>query len=182
MSSTNMNTSNIVKVIVGVGLALGICAFFGVTPFGQSVVQQTTTQSGAGSTFSTAKIAEVIINPSVVTASSSSILNTDVSARIITDSVWSCSGSNGQGLSVVGATTSVTGVGLNGNINYFMNSFATTTVASQIEYVASSTEGIQTYTNRLWPAGTYATFVMGTTSTFVGNAGSCQVAVHYLAS
>ncbi len=182
-----MTTSNYVLYAVAVGAILGAVAFFGLSPFGQSVVQQITQYgSPVGTTFNTAKVAAINITPSAIAASSTSMLNGDTSNRFITDDFWQCVGSNGQGLSVVAATTTIANLGLQGNANYIMaNNFATTSTTNVVEsIVASTTEGVLPGTSRVWPSGTYLTFVMGTTSNanFIGNTGTCTVGVHYLAS
>ena len=133
--------------------------------------------SPVGTTFNTAKVAMTNYTPSTSAASSTSILNTDASTRYIVSSTVACNGVNGQGGTFTFATTSVANEGLQGNTNYAGNDVATTTTSSTFMYVASSTEGVPTYTNRLWPSGTYLSIVDSTT-----NQGVCTVGVNYLGS
>lgn len=131
--------------------------------------------SVTGSTFNTAKVAAIAWAPATSAASSTSILNTDANTRYITDSFVQCTGTNGQGFTMTAATTSVANQGLQGSTNYAANDVATTTVASQTMFNASSTEGVPTYTNRLWPSATYLTFDASAVNT-----GACIAGVHYL--
>lgn len=134
--------------------------------------------SPTGAMFGDGKVAATNYSPATSAASTTSMLNTDGSTRYITDEFASCSGVNGQGSTFTAATTTVAGsTGLQGNINFILNAAATTTTSSTFEYVASSTEGVLTYTSRLWPANTNLTFLSSAT-----NAGLCTVGVHYLAS
>lgn len=133
--------------------------------------------SPGGSTFGDAKIAAISWNPATSAASSTSILNTDGSSRIIVSSFLSCTGQNGQGFTMTAATTTNPGTttGLQGSTNYAANDVATTTTGSSNMFVASSTEGVPTYSNRVWPANVYLTFLASAT-----NAGNCTAGVYYL--
>lgn len=160
-------------ILAGLVLVLGV-AIVGGYYFPKV---QLSVGSPAGTTFNTAKIAAVSYTPSTSAASSTSILNTDTSTRIITGGFSSCNGTNGQGFTLTVATTSVASQGLQGNANYAENIVATTTTTSTNFYVGSTTEGVITNTSRLWPSGTYLSFVASAV-----NAGTCTVGVNYLGS
>lgn len=167
--------TNLGKIVVSVALALVIgVAIYGAYQYPKA---QVVAGSPAGSTFNTEKIASVEYAPATSAASSTSILNTDASTRIVSSSFSSCNGTNGQGFTLTAATTSVANQGLQGNTNYAANIVGTTTVTSTNFYVASSTEGAITYTSRLWPSGTYMTFVASAINT-----GNCLVGINYKAS
>lgn len=139
---------------------------------------QQTAGSAAGTTFGTAKVAAINFAPATSAASSTSILNSDVGNRYITDTFMDCLGANGQGFQTIqGATTSVSSLGLQGSTNYFASTSATTTAAANNMYVSTSTEGALGAETRVWGAGTYITFVVSGTNT-----GACTIGVHYLQS
>jgi len=159
-----------------VGALAGIVAFFNVSPF-RSAIEQLA-GSAAGTTFQTAKVAAVNFAPATSAASSTSILNSDAGNRYITDTFLDCLGANGQGFQTIqGATTSVASLGLQGSINYFASTTATTTAAANNMYVSTSTEGALGSETRVWGAGSYITFVVSST-----NSGACTAGVHYLQS
>ncbi len=137
---------------------------------------QTLAGSPTGTTFSTAKIAAINFTPSASAASSTSMLNSDASDREITSTFNTCAGVNGQGITITGATTSVANLGLQGNPNLISNMFGTTTTSAKSYYVSTTTEGVLSGTSRVWPAGTYLTFVASSTTS-----GVCTVGAHYLA-
>lgn len=139
--------------------------------------------SATGSTFGTAKIAEVVMAPQSRTATSTSILNSDSSDRVVLDAGVNCSGlsnmfgSTSGGLSTyqwyAGTTSSAAPTAsIASNALLAMNvAVATTTSAG---FTATST-----YTNpyaRIWGAGTYMTFQTNGTS----SATVCQPFVHYI--
>lgn len=134
--------------------------------------------SNPGVSNSNQQYASVTMAPATSAASTTSILNTS-SDRNITDSFVECQGVGTSGtsvanLSVQAATTSVSGLGLQGNTNYAFNSNVSTSTATV--YVASSTEGVIQYVSRIWPSGTYLTYIFNTT-----NSASCTVGSHYFA-
>ena len=140
--------------------------------------------SVVGSTFNDAKIVAVDMTPSATAATSSSILNTDSSARWIEGGVVACTGvSTGSAgtanLTVQAATTSITTAGLNGNANLAFNLVVAT--SSAVVYAASSTvasgSSVGNADNYYWAAGTYMTFNFNTT-----NPGACLVKLAYLPS
>lgn len=145
--------------------------------------QAVPTGSPAGSTFSNAKIASVIMAPSTAAASSSAaLLNTDASDRYIESIFADCN-------TVATSRTYLTGAGL----DLWRLSFATSSAASQTGNanvltmsIATATpdrynyEGTSTSTAdylRVWKTGTYLIPTFNATNT-----ASCVVGAHYLAS
>lgn len=186
-----MNTSTIFKVVAGVGILLGVLAFFGFTPFGKQVVTQFV-GSPAGTTFSTAKFAGVAVSLAAIGANgtSTSILNGDASDRFVSGWRLGCEG--------LGTSRTVSGVGLanllltigttTGSSPTAPSTFAavannyivpTTTgnLILAIPSVASSTiGGTATTTNAtVWPSGSYMTFTFNATNT-----AACTVGVDYV--
>ncbi len=142
--------------------------------------------SPTGSTFSTAKVAEIVWGSILSgSATSTSILNTDANDRIITDSFAFCSGTGtsqtaytGTGLAALlfrAATTSTSAPAIVSNTNYAANMTIGTSTPNS--YNATSTEGVLAGTSRVWPAGSYLTFFSNATNT-----AACIVGSHYLAS
>lgn len=142
------------------------------------------TASPTGSTFNTAKVAAVVMTPSSNTATSSSILNSDVGDRIVLDGFVSCPvvGSpllyDGTGPATwvwTAATTSTAAPALFTSTVLAAMKLAVTTSTSADSYGATTT-----YTNtnaRRWNAGSYMTFQpLGTTTA------TCVVGVHYIGS
>jgi hypothetical protein len=168
--------------ILTVGAVLGAIAFFGLSPFGKTIVQSAF-GSAAGTTYNDAKVAAIVWNPQSNAASSTSILNSDAGTRYITDSFIVCNNfgtspatNNASAVTVQIATTTTSANGLQGNTNYAGNfTFSTSTL---VAYTATSTEGVITGTSRAWPTSTYLTFNMSATST----AGTCTVGAHYVGS
>lgn len=178
--------TTISKSILGlavIGAILGSVAFFGFSPFGKEVIQQTF-GSPVGTTFNSAKIVSVEISPATQAATSSSILNTDASARWIADFGFAgCTGAGtsqtlltGTGLAnlvLQAATTSVPNQGLLGNTNYAMNMNVST---SSAVYTASATSSLPSQAG-YWAPGTYMTFSFNATNT-----AACIVELDYIAS
>lgn len=143
-----------------------------VPPFGSS----------AGAVFSTAKVAAVNINPQSRTSTSTSILNSDSSDRVVTDGFVACygltsmNGSTGAGLATdnwTAATTSVaapTATIASAPFAAFQFSLGTTTTFNE---VATSSYAVPW--GQIWTTGTYMTFQTNATST----ATTCTVGVHY---
>lgn len=189
--------------LVGIVLILAV-AIGGAYLFPQ-VQQQVALGSPAGTTFVTAKVAQINLSPTNG-ATSTSILNSDVSDRYITDNFIGCTGATttftavtGAGLSTFGwvikaATTSTAAPAVIANTNLVMNdSIATGTVAAGVasDYggivlVASSSiatsspfvsnAGASSQIFR-WAANSYLTFWSNATNT-----AACTVGVHYVAS
>lgn len=142
--------------------------------------------SPAGTTFNSAKIASVNITPLTGTATSSSILNTDASARWIDSFGFAgCTGANtsytypntsGTGLAnllIQVATTSISGQGLQGNTNYALNMTVPTSSAVYVQNSSTTPASNAGY----WAPGTYLTFTTNATNT-----AACVFEVDYLAS
>jgi len=134
--------------------------------------------SPVGVTFNNAKIVSINISPATSAASSSSVLNTDTSARWIANyGMAACTGVGTAGTSVANfnvqaATTSVANEGLQGNTNLALNlNIATSSVNVN---ASTSTPSAQA---GYWAAGTYMTFLFNTTNT-----AACTVEMDYLAS
>lgn len=173
-------TSKILLIFAVVGAIAGLVTFFGYSPFGKQVIQQTF-GSPVGSTFSTQKIASVNINPNGLTNSTStSILNTDSSARYIVDyGTAACTGlliasTSVANLAVQAATTSVANLGLQGNTNYALN--LTVSTSSSFASLNSTTTMPNNFLG-VWPSLTYMTFTFNATDT-----GACTVGVGYIGS
>jgi len=147
------------------------------------------TNSAIATTFGTAKVAQVNINPATGSATSSSILNTDATDRYITSSYVACNtvgtsltAYTGAGLTSAGwlwrmatTATAITGALTDSNTNYAANaSLATSTV---VDFVSTTTEGVIQGTSRVWPTGTYLTIQPNATNTAI-----CTVGVHYIGS
>lgn len=175
-----MKTEHIVPVVVVVILVGIVGGYF----FPLSVPQVTVQGSNAvGTTFNTAKVAAINIAPATAAATSSSILNTDTTDRIIMDSFAACTGFGTSNTAYTGtglasllirmATTSTSAPANLTNTNYAANLTIATTTA--VGYTASSTEGILTGYSRIWPTGTYLTIQPNATNT-----AACTVGVHYL--
>lgn len=147
------------------------------------------TNNAVGTTFSTAKVAQVNITPATGSATSSSILNNDATDRYIVSSFVSCNtvgtsktAYTGTGLTSAGwlwrmstSSAAITGAIADSNTNYAaVDVVSTTTVDS---FVSSTTEGIITGTTRTWPTGTYLNIQPNATNTAV-----CTGGVYYIGS
>lgn len=116
--------------------------------------------SPAGTTLSTAKIAEQVTN--VATDTQFAILNTDANDRSITGvDIFLTAGAATSSLYTVQCATSSVATGLNGSTNYIFNStfpvtYGTTTANSNF-YVSSSSPGIVSTTTSVTgsPAANY---------------------------
>lgn len=174
------------KIFIGAVAVVIVAGFIAGGYFYPKAVQSL--GSAVGSTFSTAKVAAVNMAPLTGTASTTSLLNTDGSARWVKSVDTFCTGVGtsqtfltGAGLSgwtVQAATTSVPNLGLQGNTNLAGNvSIGTST---PFEQSASSTI---TSTNSVntdlyyWAPNTYMTFAFNATNT-----AACTVSVSYSAS
>ena len=141
--------------------------------------------SSAGTSNNVTAWSSVTLNSTNALGTSTSILNTGASDRAVIGSYVTCTSmgnvltyGTGAGLTSTGwtltaATTTTSGSGLLGNTNYIVNE--TLATSSGILYQASTTEGVVTYTSRLWPTGTYLTFNLNATST-----ASCSVGIEYM--
>lgn len=172
---------NYLKYIAGV-IVLGAILWAGMTyPQVKSVLG-----SAVGATFSDSKQVAVNMAPLTAGATSTSILNTDSSARWVADFGFAgCTGAgtsytypntNATGLAslaVQAATTSVPNLGLQGNTNYALNLNVSTSSAVYTQSATSSTPTQAGY----WAAGTYMTFIFNATST-----ANCVVEMDYIPS
>lgn len=178
MSSTNMPTYlKVIAVLVVIAAIAGAYAY---------PKYQNTVGSSVGSTFSTQKMIAVDMSPLTGTATSTSILNTDASARWIADfALTGCTGAgtsytypntNATGLAnllIQAATTSVASQGLQGNTNYALNMIVSTSSPIYTES-ASSTLAVQA---GYWASGTYMTLTFNATNT-----AACIVEMDYIPS
>lgn len=121
--------------------------------------------------------------PDSNTASTTSILNTSSNDYYIEDGFVMCDNfgtspntAAASAVNVKAATTTVSDLGLQGNANFALNfNFSTSTLYS---YSATSTEGVITGSSRVWPSGTYLSFLINATST----TGVCTVGVNVFSS
>lgn len=173
---TNMNLYKFIGAI----LVLGAITYVGVT-FPQTSVF---VGSPVGTTFNTAKIAAINMTISTASATSSSILNSDASARYITDGFVACTGIGtsltavtGAGLATLQFQMATTSTSAPANLGTNYSERVTLATSSATFYVASTTEGAIAGFSRYWDAGTYLTIQPNATNT-----AACTVGVHYLAS
>ncbi len=172
--------------VLAVGAVLGSLAFFNLTPF-RTIVQQVV-GSAVGTTFNTAKIASVNMTPSSGSASSTSLLNGDASARWVKNVDVGCTGV-GTSNAFVGqagvanwhllvATTSVANNGLQGNTTYVGNVLIATSTSFSQSASSTVASAISISTDQYyWPAGSYLTFDFDATNT-----AACTVSASYIAS
>lgn len=183
--------NTIILTVIGVLVVLGCGVLLGhaLAPSTSTIVGAAV-QNSAGTTFNTAKVAEITMNPSSTsagaTATTSSILNTDATDRVITDSFVSC---NGTGVSSTGqptvntwvwnmATTSASAPANAATLNTNLAGSLVVSTSSADIYAASSTSfSVGGDYIRRWAAGSYLTIFTNATNT-----ATCQVGVHYLAS
>ncbi len=164
-------TKNIISGIVTgvVGVIIGLVLSLVFTP--QASVQGV---SSSGSSFSTRKTASVTISPSSLSATSTAILNTDATDRLVTDGFAACTSVASQpavSTWILQAATTSAATGAFTNTSYALNiSIATT---SAIAYTASSSYGFDAY--RYWATGTYMTFMFN-----ASNTAACTVGVNYV--
>ncbi len=169
---------NITYFIVAIAILL-VGVSIGVHFGGKSFVGAT---SVAGTTFNTAKVAQINLSLASASATSTSLLNTDDNDRIVTDAFATCSGLGtsltaytGAGLAALtiqAATSSTATLGLNANLNYALN--VTMATATADGYTATSTYTL--VASRRWAAGSYMVFFSNATNTAL-----CSPGVHYLA-
>lgn len=179
MSSTNMTK----YILAFIGAVIVAGTIYGAYLYPTS---QISFGSPAGTTFNSAKIAAVDITPLTAGATSTSILNTDASARYVAS--FGFAGCTGQGTSftypntnatglaaelIQVATTSVPNNGLQGNTNYALNMTVPTSSAVYVQNSSSTPPSNAGY----WASGTYLTFTTNATNT-----GACIFEVDYVAS
>lgn len=169
--------------IIAAVLALAIFGSY-FFPKNETVTVTQVGASSAGSTFSTAKVGEIVgFAPATDSATTTSILNTDANDRVVSSYFASC---NTVGTSL----TYLTGTGL-ATLQF---TFSTSTVATGYgsaktnggnllvatstadSFTASSTSPFPNPVARIWPTGTYLIVNSNATNTAV-----CAVGVHYYA-
>lgn len=174
------------KLIIGLGLVVAIAIGVGGYFF-PHVPKTLGVASPVNTSFTDNKRAAIAWTPSTNAATTSSLLNTDGADRIVSSIDYTCSGltSTNTKLTSTGwnfsaATTSISGQGLQGNVNYTLNtSIATTTTEL---FISSTTPGITTSSGasdwvRRWANGTYMTFTANASST-----ATCVVSVVYIST
>lgn len=170
------------NIFIGViGILVGFAVAYALFGNQQPVVRLS---SAVGTTFNTAKVAQINFSPATASATSTSILNTDESDRYVESAYVACG-------SVGTSQTAYTGAGLAALVftagTTTANAPATPTASalqSMLVTVSTSTTdsfiATTTYTSpfsRRWNAGSYMTFFSNATNT-----AACTVGVHYLAS
>lgn len=174
---------------------IAIIAIIGSYFYPKSVtttVEKTIVGSAVGTTFNTAKVAQINFSPATAAATSTSILNSDDSARWVTDSFSYCSGVgtskvaySGGGLANLifqAATTSTSNPNTVTNTNAVMNiTISTTTTggfSSNATTTATTTGAYGLYPGyQYWSSGSYMTFWSNATNT-----AACTVGVKYVPS
>lgn len=168
------------KIFLSLLIVIAGVAIYGAY---QYPVQVANFASTAGTTFSNAKIAAVVMTPSSATATSSSVYNSDSSDRIIDSAFVSCYPASGSVFAQTGAglanwiwtaaTSSTAAPATLANTNYALNAPVATSTTND-SYVATST--YQNTITRRWAAGSYLTFQPNATSSTATN---CTVGVYY---
>ncbi len=164
-------------ILVVIGAVIG----YGLPHSSQQVIVQGV--SSAGVTTVTAKYYSVTMAPATAAATSTSLLNTDGTDRMIQDLTTGCTsvgtsltfltgaGLLSNGFNVKAATTTTSANGLQGNTSNIFSNIISTSTPSQ--FVSSSTVPFPTDVTRIWPTGTYLTFLFSATNT-----AACTVGVH----
>lgn len=144
-----------------------------------------TVGSPAGTTFNTAKVAQININPQSITSTSTSILNTDTSDRIVTDGFVSCSGLTNMFASTNAGVATFNWTAATSSTPAPAPSITGSTFAAMQVSLATSTTYNETATStwtvpwgHIWTAGTYMIFQTNATS----SGALCTVGVHYVGS
>lgn len=172
--------SNITKSLIAFSVVAGIfgvSAFFGLTPYGKTVVEQLAGNAPAGSTFNTQKQAGVAMAPIAITGTSTSVANPDPNGSFIQSTILGCTGVGssqtyltGVGLTSTGwllqaATTTTSGLGLQGNTNYSLNmAIATATAATNGGFVNQATTTLP-WSAGYWPGNALMSFGFNATNT-----------------
>lgn len=166
--------------IVGV-LILGLGILIGHSFWGQTKL--TVGTNAVGTIATTAKEATIIYSLASQSSTSTSILNTDSTDRIILATYQSCqnlgssfspvTGSGITNLIIQAATTSTAAPVLLGNSNLIMSSIVATTTTS-FELVSTSTTA-SSEISRIWASNSYLTFNTNATNTAI-----CLVGARYL--
>lgn len=171
------------KIIISLVLAVVVGgAIYGAYQYPK---QSTVAGSSVGSTFNASKQIAVDMAPLTAAATSTSILNTDGSARWVADFGFAgCTGAGssntypdtGTGLAnllIQAATTSVPNLGLQGNTNYALNMTVSTSSAVYTASASSTNPAQAGY----WAPNTYMTFTFNATNT-----AACVIELDYIPS
>lgn len=176
------------KIIKIVGAIVVLAAIVGGYSY-PHITQLGGASSSAGASFNTAKIATIEFSLATANSTSTSILNTDGSDRIIESVKYSCpslgtsfTGWTGAGLTNLlfnAGTTSTSGAQVTSG-RLLINAVISTTT-QPITYLSSTTPGISGVSGndwvRVWNSGSYFTVTSNATNT-----ATCLVGVSYLAS
>lgn len=166
---------------------MGALAWFGITPFlSNTTTVQQVAGSPAGTSFNTSKVAAINISPQSITSTSTSLLNSDASDRIVTESFVTCSGlTSMNGSTAAGVSTFQWWAATSSTAAPTASVFNAPFAAMNITVATSSGDGFtstSTFTGtavyaRRWSAGTYMVFQTNATS----SSAVCQAGVRYLA-
>lgn len=176
------------KIVIVLVLIIAIAGGYEYPKFHYSVG----VVSPAGTTNSTFQIASVNITPLTAAATSTSLLNNTTIDRSVTGLDIFCQGlgvsnqfSIGQtgGLTLSNlvlqtATTTVPNEGFQGasSLSIYASTTIATTTPLGTTFTSTSTEGVVTGINRIWPAGTYWTIDFNATNT-----AACTVSTKFIA-
>lgn len=177
-----MNKNNAYIYVISFAVALAIVGGY----FYPRIKESTNaTGSPVDSTFSTAKIAQINITPSIETATSTSIQNTDTSNRWVTGSYVACTGVGtsltaytGAGLAsltVKAATTTTRAPATVSNTNLVMDAVVST--STPFAFNAATSTGTSNPGLLIWSSGSYMTWFFNATNT-----AACSVGISYIAS
>lgn len=179
--TTNQKIASGVFGVVALFVAIFIGRYFG--PVYTNTTQVNAVTSPVGTTFNSAKVAQINITPSTASATSTGVLNTDSYDRYIEAMYGACSGVGtsltaytGAGLASLGLTvTAATGTTAAPNTITNTNSFVMTVATTTVDSFASTTSA--TNLSRVWATGSYLNFAFNATNT-----AACTVGVHYIGS
>lgn len=174
-------------IAFGIMFSLCLGVYIGYVIHTPTIQLAGSSNTAAGTTFSTAKLAQVNFTIATGSATSTSLYNSDSYDRYIVTSFIGCNtvgtsktaytGTALAGLTFRMATTATaitTALG-DSNINYAsVLPFSTTTT---VNFVSSSTPGILQGFSSVWDAGTYLTIQPNATNTAV-----CTGGVYYVGS
>ncbi len=171
--------NNILKIVLAV-VVLGAVTYLGMS-YPKVMLG---VASPVGATNSDAKIASIAMLPRSTTATSTSILNSDATDRIVTDAGVTCTGlTNMFGNSATGVAT-FRWVAATSSTAAPATIIPSTLSAMDVTVATSSVDGFtatSTYTSafsRRWNANSYMVFETNATS----SAAACTPFVHYVAS
>ena len=138
--------------------------------------------SPVGTSNAASRFFSTVMNLSSAAGTTTSILNNTGYDIAVNDTRIFCTGFGTSQTFLTGtgltnftfqfATTSVSGLGIQNNTNYFGNDQVATNTGAGITYVSSSTEPVLNTGSRIIPNGTYATITANATNT-----AQCVVAI-----